>query len=178
MFFPNLNIKKGEKKNYYFTISNYYNVNLGDNIRKQKKPEIKNNSIVYFNTTTTTTTSSNNTNNNKEVTSFFITKKDPNLFFLFNNFVTTDTTNTTNTDTDIDIDIDTRTNTNTKTNISDILDTLDTLNILNTSIVILRKQNNTQQILYFKWKARKSYKKRVMNLPSTKSRRRYAQKNR
>ncbi|CAA9990662.1 conserved Plasmodium protein, unknown function [Plasmodium knowlesi strain H] len=42
----------------------------------------------------------------------------------------------------------------------------------------VREEDNFRKVLYFKWKARKSYKKRVMNLPSTKSRRRYAQKNR
>ncbi|SCM13471.1 conserved Plasmodium protein, unknown function [Plasmodium chabaudi chabaudi] len=40
------------------------------------------------------------------------------------------------------------------------------------------KVDTSRKVLYFKWKARKSYKKRVLNLPSTKSRRRYAQKNR
>ncbi|GAB68728.1 hypothetical protein PCYB_141560, partial [Plasmodium cynomolgi strain B] len=51
----------------------------------------------------------------------------------------------------------------------------------NSSFMLTRnvcKEDNFRKVLYFKWKARKSYKKRVMNLPSTKSRRRYAQKNR
>ncbi|ETB61273.1 hypothetical protein YYC_01204 [Plasmodium yoelii 17X] len=42
----------------------------------------------------------------------------------------------------------------------------------------ISKVDTSRKVLYFKWKARKSYKKRVLNLPSTKSRRRYAQKNR
>ncbi|CAG9471847.1 unnamed protein product [Plasmodium vivax] len=51
----------------------------------------------------------------------------------------------------------------------------------NSSFMLTRnvcKEDHFRKVLYFKWKARKSYKKRVMNLPSTKSRRRYAQKNR
>ncbi|VWU51520.1 conserved protein, unknown function [Hepatocystis sp. ex Piliocolobus tephrosceles] len=52
----------------------------------------------------------------------------------------------------------------------------------NNSIQILNneisEENKLKKTLYFKFKARKSYKKRVMNLPTTKSRRRYAQKNR
>ncbi|GAW83269.1 hypothetical protein PGO_140630 [Plasmodium gonderi] len=55
-------------------------------------------------------------------------------------------------------------------------------NLFNSSAIILNsnvyKEGSLRRVLYFKWKARKSYKKRVMNLPSTKSRRRYAQKNR
>ncbi|KJP90092.1 hypothetical protein AK88_00261 [Plasmodium fragile] len=59
---------------------------------------------------------------------------------------------------------------------------LDIYSLPNNSSFMLRsnvcKEDNVRKVLYFKWKARKSYKKRVMNLPSTKSRRRYAQKNR
>ncbi|SOV17376.1 conserved Plasmodium protein, unknown function [Plasmodium sp. gorilla clade G2] len=60
---------------------------------------------------------------------------------------------------------------------------VNTYNIFNNTIyitdTIISKENDTsRKLLYFKWKARKSYKKRVLNLPSTKSRRRYAQKNR
>ncbi|SOV81006.1 conserved Plasmodium protein, unknown function [Plasmodium sp. gorilla clade G3] len=60
---------------------------------------------------------------------------------------------------------------------------VNTYNIFNYTIyitdTIISKENDTpRKLLYFKWKARKSYKKRVLNLPSTKSRRRYAQKNR
>ncbi|SBT80590.1 conserved Plasmodium protein, unknown function [Plasmodium malariae] len=55
-------------------------------------------------------------------------------------------------------------------------------NLFNSSIYVLtnhtNEEENSKKMLYFKWKARKSYKKRVLNLPSTKSRRRYAQKNR
>ncbi|SPJ11783.1 conserved Plasmodium protein, unknown function [Plasmodium sp. DRC-Itaito] len=56
-------------------------------------------------------------------------------------------------------------------------------NIFNNSIyitdtIIYKENDASRKLLYFKWKARKSYKKRVLNLPSTKSRRRYAQKNR
>ncbi|CRG97449.1 conserved Plasmodium protein, unknown function [Plasmodium gallinaceum] len=51
-------------------------------------------------------------------------------------------------------------------------------NYINISDINIYKEGNLKKILYFKWKARKSYKKRVLNLPSTKSRRRYAQKNR
>ncbi|CRH02309.1 conserved Plasmodium protein, unknown function [Plasmodium relictum] len=51
-------------------------------------------------------------------------------------------------------------------------------NYINIPDTNIHKEYNKKKILYFKWKARKSYKKRVLNLPSTKSRRRYAQKNR
>ncbi|KYN94502.1 conserved Plasmodium protein, unknown function [Plasmodium reichenowi] len=60
---------------------------------------------------------------------------------------------------------------------------VNTYNVFNNTIyitdTIISKENDaSRKLLYFKWKARKSYKKRVLNLPSTKSRRRYAQKNR
>ncbi|CDO65855.1 conserved Plasmodium protein, unknown function [Plasmodium reichenowi] len=60
---------------------------------------------------------------------------------------------------------------------------VNTYNVFNNTIyitdTIISKENDaSRKLLYFKWKARKSYKKRVLNLPYTKSRRRYAQKNR